>query len=88
MTSNHCYNRLVLAAVLFGGVATITGIILLSMNHSMPGTICLIVGIVIGLIAGMEWRCRERSIPIFFVNSRPESVLIAVQLSSEKDRIK
>jgi hypothetical protein len=79
MNSIRCYNHIVLAAVIFSVTTAITGIVLLSMNHSIPGTICLIVGIVIGLIAGMEWRCRERSTPIFFVNSRPESVSIAVQ---------
>ena len=88
MTSTLCYNRLILATILFGMAFFIAGLTVLILNISIPGTICMIIGIVIILIAGMEWRCRERSIPIFFVNPRPESVAITVQPPPEKYNIK
>lgn len=76
MNSVRCYYRFVISAVVFGLTTAITGLILLILSISMPGTICLITGSVIGLIAGMEWRCRERPIPIYIVKSPTAIVII------------
>ena len=77
MTSVHCYNRFILTLVFFGLVACITGLALLILNISIPGTICLIAGAVIGLIAAMEWRCRERPVPVIIVKP-PEAISVVV----------
>lgn len=69
MTSVRCYYRFVISTAVFGLIVAIAGVILLILNIAMPGTICLIAGAVIGLIAGMEWHCHERPAPVYIVKS-------------------
>lgn len=76
MISFRYYNRFILAAALFGAAAAVAGIILLILNITMPGTICLIAGAVIGLIAGMEWRYRERPVPVYI--AKPPTAIVII----------
>lgn len=76
MTSVRGYHRCIIATALFGAAAAITGIILLILNIAMPGTICLIAGAVIGLIAGMESRYRDRPLPVYNVKPLTDIVII------------
>jgi hypothetical protein len=76
MTSIRRYHRFIIAAALFGAASAIAGLTLLILNIPMPGTICLIAGAVIGLIAGMEWRCRERPISVYIV--KPPTAIVII----------
>ncbi len=79
MVSVHAYNRIVLAVVALGAIASVSGIILLILGLSMPGTITLIGGIMMGFIAMMEWRCRDKPNSMILVTppSLKEVVIVA-----------
>ena len=71
MTSVRCYNRFLLAIMAFAAAGFVAGIVLLILNISMPGTIALLAGVMMGTVAGMEWRCREKPNPIIMVQRPP-----------------
>jgi hypothetical protein len=58
-------------------LAAVSGVVLLILGIVMPGTITLIGGSIFGLIAAMEWRCRERPVPVIIVKP-PEAISVVV----------
>ena len=79
MVSVQAYNRIVLAVVALGAISAVSGIILLIVGLSMPGTITLVGGIMMGFIAMMEWRCRDKPSSVILVTPPPlkEVVIVA-----------
>lgn len=73
------YHRALLAFIIISGAAAAAGIALLIVGITTSGILCFLAGVLIGTIAGMEWRCRERPVavttmtsPIVVVIGEPE----------------
>ena len=86
MVTMRCYNRVLLTVIVVAAAAAIAGIILLIMNISMPGTIALIAGVMIGAVAGMEWRCREKPVRTVFVHP-PKLPIEVVVIPAQSENI-
>jgi uncharacterized membrane protein len=81
--TRRCYNRALLAVIVISGVAAAAGIALLITGITTPGILCFLAGVLIGTIAGMEWRCRERSVtwPLQNVNATASPIVVVISKS-------
>jgi hypothetical protein len=87
MVSVRRYHRFLLTMIAVAAAAAVTGIILLILGISMPGTIALIAGIMVGSVAGMEWRCREKPARTVFVHP-PTIKVVVIPAQGEITNIK
>jgi hypothetical protein len=90
MVSVRRYHRFLLTLIAVSAAAAVTGIILLTLGISMPGTIALIAGIMVGSVAGMEWRCREKPARTVFVHppTIPAIEVVVIPAQGEITNIK